>query len=323
VRAAVRSRYGPPDVVRVTDVPRPTVGDGDLLVRVHRTTVNRTDCAVRAGTPFFLRLVTGLPRPKAHILGTEFAGVVAETGPAVREFAVGDRVFGYVEGRYGAHAEYLAVPERASIAAIPDGVSFDAAAAATEGAHYALAFLRVAKVRPGQHVLVHGATGGIGAAAVQLLKVAGARVTAVALGRADVVAGLGADRVVDLTVHGPSTLQDRFDAVFDAVGKSTFGFYRPLLAPRGIYLSSELGPKAQNPFLALVGPLSPGRRVGFPFPRHDAAMIRELAGLLADGRFRPLVDRCYPLGEIAAAYEYVESGRKLGNVVVQVTSDDG
>jgi NADPH:quinone reductase-like Zn-dependent oxidoreductase len=321
VRAAVRTRYGPPDVVRVADVDRPAVGDGDLLVRVHRTTVNRTDCGYRAGTPFPVRLIAGFPRPRRTVLGTEFAGVVEATG-AVTSFAAGDRVFGYVEGRFGAHAEYLAVPARASIAAIPDGVSFDAAAAATEGAHYALAFLRVAKVRPGQHVLVHGATGGIGSAAVQLLKVAGARVTAVALGRADVVAKLGADRVVDLTVEGPAALEDRFDAVFDAVGKSTFGFYRPLLTRRGRYLSSELGPKAQNPFLALVGPLSPGRRVAFPFPRHDAAMIRELAGLLADGRFRPLVDRSYPLGEIVAAYQYVESGRKLGNVVVQVTPDD-
>jgi NADPH:quinone reductase-like Zn-dependent oxidoreductase len=319
VRAAVRTRYGSPDVVRVTDVERPTIGDGDLLIRVHRTTVNRTDCAVRAGKPFFLRPLTGFPRPRAEILGTEFAGTVAELGSSVPSFAVGDRVFGYVEGRYGAHAEYLAVPEGASLAPIPAEVSFDQAAAATEGAHYALAFIRVARVRAGQDVLVFGATGGIGSAAVQLLKVTGARVTAVVRNSADAVAGLGADRVIDATTDDWLAQSQRYDAVFDAVGKSSFAACRPLLKPRGSYLSSELGPKAQNPFLALVGPLSRGRRVGFPFPRHDAAMIRSLAELLAEGRFRPLIDRQYPLAEIVEAYRFVETGQKVGNVVVHVS----
>jgi NADPH:quinone reductase-like Zn-dependent oxidoreductase len=319
VRAAVHTRYGPPEVVRVTDAERPTIGDSDLLVQVSRTTVNRTDCAVRAGKPFFLRFLTGFPRPRARILGTEFAGTVAEVGNSVTSSAVGDRVFGYVEGRYGAHAEYVAVPESGSLAAVPDGVSLDQAASATEGAHYALAFIRVARVRAGQDVLVHGATGGIGSAAVQLLKITGARVTAVVRDHADAVAGLGADRVVDATTEDWLAQPQRYDAVFDAVGKSSFAECRPLLKPGGMYLSSELGPKAQNPFLALVGPLSRGRRVGFPFPRHDAAMIRELAGHLASGRFRPLIDRHYPLAEIVEAYRYVETGRKLGNVVVHVS----
>jgi NADPH:quinone reductase-like Zn-dependent oxidoreductase len=318
VRAAVRTRYGPPDVVRVEHVPVPAVGDRDLLVRVHATTVNRTDCGYRSGTPFVIRLGTGLPNPRVPVLGTEFAGVVERTGPAVTTFAAGDRVFGYVEGRFGAHAEHLAVDEHASVAPIPPGVPFEAAAGATEGAHYALAFIRVARVVPGQHVLVLGATGAIGSAAVQLLKAGGVVVTAVAPGNTDLVTGLGADRVHDSTAEAFTGDGQRYDAVCDAVGKSTFGRCRPLLEPGGVYTSAELGPKAQNLGLAVLSPFTRGRRVRFAYPLHDQTMIRRFGDLLADGRFRPLVDRTYPLDDIVEAYRYAESGQKLGTVVIDV-----
>jgi NADPH:quinone reductase-like Zn-dependent oxidoreductase len=310
-------------VVTVRDVDPPEAGDDDVLVRVHATTVNRTDCAYRAGTPAVTRLMTGLVRPRARILGTEFAGLVSETGPNATGFAVGDRVFGYVEGRFGAHAELLAVPSSGSIAHVPPGVALDAAAAATEGAHYALAMLRVARVRPGQHVLVLGASGGIGSAAVQVLAAADVQVTAVTRDHADRVRGLGADRVLQDAAEDVADDGTRYDAVFDAVGKSTFGRCRPLLTPRGVYTSSELGPKAQNIGLSLVSPLSRGRRVRFPFPVHDQAMMQRIAGLLADGRFRPLVDRRYRLEEIVEAYRFVESGQKAGNVVIRVAHGDG
>ena len=314
----MRTRYGPPEVVRVAEVPSPEPGPDELLVRVHATTVNRTDCAYREGTPYVTRLAFGFPNPRARVLGTEFAGTVERTGGGVTSFAAGDRVFGYVEGRFGAHAEFLTVPEHASVARVPDGVTFPCAAAATEGAHYALAFMRVAATRAGQDVLVLGASGGIGSAAVQLLKAGGVTVTAVTRGHADLVAGLGADRVVDAAAEAVPDDGRRYDAVFDAVGKSSFGRARKHLRPSGVYVSSELGSGAQNIPLSLISPVVRGRRVRFPFPRHDQAMIQGLAALLADGRFRPLIDRHHPLDRIVEAYEYVESGQKVGNVVVDV-----
>ncbi len=314
----MRTRYGPPDVIRVDDVPAPEPAPAELLVRVHATTVNRTDCAYRSGTPFVIRFGTGFPAPRTTVLGTEFAGVVERVGTGVTAFSIGDRVFGYVEGRFGAHAELLTVPELGSVAVIPAGTDFPAAAAATEGAHYALAMARVARTRPGHHVLVLGASGGIGSAAVQLLKAGGVTVTAATRGAVDRVADLGADRVVEAAADAVPDDGTRYDAVFDAVGKSSFGRYRHRLVRRGVYTSSELGPKGQNIPLSLLSPLSAGRRVRFPFPLHDQAMIRCLAGLLADGRLRPMIDRRYPLDRIAEAYRYVESGQKIGNVVVDV-----
>jgi NADPH:quinone reductase-like Zn-dependent oxidoreductase len=305
-------------VVALREVPEPAVGNRDLLVRVHATTVNRTDCAYRAGRPAVARPAYGIRRPRVNVLGCEFAGVVERTGDQVASFATGDRVFGYVEGPFGAHAEFLTVPEHASVAHVPAGVDLVTAATATEGAHYALAFVRVTRIRPGHDVLVLGATGGIGSAAVQLLKAGGATVTAAARGHTDVVLGLGADSVIAAAAEDVPDDGRRYDAVLDAVGKGTFGQARPLLKPSGVYVSSELGPKAQNLLLAALSPLMRGRRVRFPYPLHDQAMIRRLAELLADGRFRPLIDRHYPLDRIVEAYEYVESGQKLGNVVIDV-----
>lgn len=199
-------------------------------------------------------------------------------------------MFGYVEGRFGAHAEFLAIGQHASAAYVPDGVGFPAAAAATEGAHYALAFALVTRLRAGQDVLVLGATGGIGSAAVQLLKAGGVTVTA-----------------ADVPDDGR-----RYDAVMDAVGKSTFGRARPLLKPSGVYVSSELGPKAQNIGLAMLWPVMRGRHVRFAFPLHNHAMIRRIAELLADGRFRPLIDRHYPLDP--------PLNRQIGDLVAKTAS---
>lgn len=319
MRAAVHDRYGPPDVVRIEDVPAPEAGDGDLLVRVHATTVNRTDCAYRAAHPFFMRGITGLTRPRRRVLGTEYAGVVEEVGASVTGFSPGDRVFGYNEGAFGAHAEYVAVPASGPVAQIPEGVSFAAAACATEGAHYALAAARWLRVMEGDRVLVHGATGAIGSAAVQLLKVLGAEVTATApTAHVDTVRDLGADRVVDHEAEDFTALGETYDAVLDAVGKSTYGACRRLLTSRGRYASSELGPYWQNVGLALTTPWLPGRTVRIPVPSEDQEMVRWFADLLATGKLRPLIDRHYPLDRIVEAYGFVETGRKLGNVVIDV-----
>jgi NADPH:quinone reductase-like Zn-dependent oxidoreductase len=320
MRAAVRDRYGLPEVVRVVEVEKPAVKDRDVLVRVHATTVNRTDCGLRAAKPWIYRLFLGLRRPRRTVLGTEFAGEVEAVGDGVTTFKVGDRVFGFSGTTFGAHAEFLVMPEEGSMmATIPEGLTFEEAAPGSEGSHYALSSIRAAKVRRGQDVLVYGATGAIGSAAVQLLKQLGATVTAVcATDQLDLVKGLGADRVIDYTAEDFTRDGHRYDVVMDAVGKSSFGRCKRLLKPRGLYLSSDLGPLSQNPLLALVTPLGRGRRVRFPIPRSDPGVMAHLKELIESGAFRPVVDRRYPLEEIVEAYRYVETGRKVGNVVISI-----
>jgi NADPH:quinone reductase-like Zn-dependent oxidoreductase len=324
MRAAVRDRYGPPEVLRVAgDVPVPVPGDGEVLVKVRATTVNRTDTALRAAYPFFWRLATGVRRPKAAVIGSEYAGEVAAVGPGVTAFDVGDRVFGWEDRTWGAHAQFMVTRVTGAIARIPDGETYASMAPATEGAHYARDMVRAAALGPGDDVLVNGATGGIGSAAVQLLHDLGARVTATCgPEHLELVSGLGADRVLDHTATDFTAGDERYDAVLDAVGKSTFGRCRRLLKPGGVYLSSDLGPFWQNVPLALLTPLGRGRRVRFPFPRADPAMARYFGELVAAGRFRPLVDRTYPLDDIVEAHRYVDSGRKIGNVVILVDHPD-
>jgi NADPH:quinone reductase-like Zn-dependent oxidoreductase len=305
------------------EIDRPAPRSDELLVRVHATTVNRTDCAYRAARPFFMRFFSGLRRPKATVLGNEFAGEVEAVGAGVTSFKVGDRVFGYNEGAFGAHAEYMTIPERGSVAVMPANSTFEEAAPGTEGAHYALSMIKAAQIQRGEDVLVYGATGAIGSAAVQLLKGLGANVTAVCgTENMALVERLGADRIVDYTTEEFTDDEQTYDVVLDAVGKSSFNRCRRLLKPRGIYLSSELGHLSQNPFLALVTPLLRGKKVMFPVPKHDQEMVRHFKGLIECGTFKPVIDRRHRLDEIAEAYRYVETGQKIGNVVIKVDRVD-
>ena len=319
MKAAVQTRYGPPEVVRISEVEKPTPKDNEVLVKVHATTVNRTDCACRAARPFFMRLFTGLTRPRATVLGNEFAGLVEAVGSGVTSFEVGDRVFGYNEGPFGAHAEYLSIRQDASMATLPANVTYEQAAPSTEGSHYALAQIRGAKIRSGQDVLVNGATGAIGSAAVQLLKSLGANVTAVCdTKNVELVRGLGANRVIDYTAEDFTKDEQSYDAVLDSVGKSSFSLCKRVLKPHGVYISSELGPLAQNPFLALIAPLHGGKKVLFPIPKHDQEMVAYFKALIESGELKPVIDRTYPLDQIVEAYRYVETGQKIGNVVISL-----
>ena len=323
MKAAVHTRYGPPDVVHVVDMPTPAPRDNEVLVKVHATTVNRTDCGFRGAKPFFVRAFTGLARPRVTILGNEFAGQIQAIGSSVTSYAVGDRVFGYDDSVCGAHAQYLTIREDASLARIPASLTYAEAAPAAEGSHYALANIEKAKIRAGQRVLVNGGTGAIGSAAVQLLASRGVHVTAVCdSAHLELVHRLGAERVIDRTVEDFTQDVQTYDVVFDAVGKSSFGRCRRLLEPRGVYLSTDLGPGAQNPFLALVTPVLPGKSVLFGFPRHNQAMMIYFKDLMESGLFRPVIDRSYPLAEIVEAYRYVETGQKIGNVVIIVEQED-
>lgn len=315
----MHTRYGTPDLVRIREVDAPVPKANEVLVRIHATTVNRTDCGYRAAKPFITRIFTGLRRPRVTIMGTEFAGVVEALGGGVKTFEIGDRVFGYSEGRFGCHAELLTVPESGSIASIPANLTFVEAAPSTEGAHYALSLIRKAKIQQGQTVLVNGATGAIGSAAVQLLKGLGAHVTAVCdTAHLELVIRLGADRVIDYTREDFTLDDQQYDVVLDAVGKSTFGRCRRLLKPGGLYSSSELGPFGQNPVLALATALTPGKGVIFPIPRDNQAIVKHLKDQIESGTFKPVIDRRYRLGQIVEAYRYVESGQKIGNVVIEV-----
>ena len=299
---------------------KPTAASHELLVKVHATTVNRTDCHYRSGTPWLMRpLVSGPARPRVRVLGNEFAGQVVGTGSGVTSFRVGDRVFGYTEGPFGAHAEYLVIREDGRVAAIPVNLGYEQAAPGTEGAHYALSHIRRAKIGSGQNVLVYGATGAIGCAAVQLLKTLGAQVTAVcATPHTALVRKLGADRVIDYTAEDFTRDASDYDVVFDAAGQSSFGRCKPLLKPAGIYMSTGPGPWYQNLILPLTTPLLGGKKVLFSYPRLDQATVRHFARLMETGQFTPLIDRRYPLDQIVEAYRYVDSGQKVGGVVIRV-----
>jgi len=321
MKAAVYTRYGPPEVVRLTDVPTPVPKDQELLVKVYCSTVNRTDSGFRSAEYFVSRFWSGLFRPKYPILGCEFSGVIEGIGKGVRTFKVGDRIFGFNDQTFGGHGEYLIIAETAAIATMTPSMSFEEAAALTEGAHYALCNIRAAKVAAGQNVLVYGATGAIGSAAVQLLKSRGAHITAVCNTRnVELVKSLGADKVIDYQTQDFTQIKDRFSFIFDAVGKSSFRQCKPLLTPRGIYISTELGKNGENIFWALLTPLGRGKRLLFPLPAISKDDVIYLRDLFEKGEYRPVIDRLYSLEEIVEAYKYVETGQKTGNVILKMTA---
>lgn len=320
MKAVVRTHYGPPEVLQVREVSKPQPGDHEVLIKVHATTVNRTDCGIQFARPFIIRFFTGLLKPKQPIPGTDFAGVVEAVGKNVTSFKVGDKVWGFDDSGLGSQAEYMTLSENKAITTIPDNLSYGEAAASSEGAHYAYNFVNKVALQPGRKVLVNGATGAIGSAAVQLLKHFGVYVTAVGNTKnLELIKSLGADKVIDYTKEDFTKDEEQYDCVFDAVGKSTFAKCKPLLRPGGVYMSSELGPAAQNPLLALITPVLGGKQVKFPVPTNPKRSILFIKKLIQEGKFKPVIDRTYPLKEIQEAYGYVASGQKTGNVVVTVT----
>jgi NADPH:quinone reductase-like Zn-dependent oxidoreductase len=317
MQAATRTKYGPPDVLLIKEVPTPTPKDNEVLVKVYATTVNRTDCSILWGKPFVIRFFTGLFKPSSSIPGTDFAGKVEAVGKNVRSFNVGDRVWGLNDEGLASHAQYITIREDKAIAIIPGPISYDQAAASAEGAHYAYNFISKVKLRPGQKVLVYGASGAIGSAAVQLLKHFGIYVTAVCnTENIERIKSLGPDRVIDYKKEDFTADPGKYDFVFDAVGKSSFGQCKPLLSPRGIYISSELGPGAENLYLPLTTALKGGKRVIFPLPVNTKRSVLLMTDLLQQGKFKPLIDRKYPFTHIADAYSFVVTGQKTGNVII-------
>lgn len=319
MKAIIYSKYGPPEVARLTEVARPSPKDNEILLKVYSSTVNRTDSGFRSAEYFISRFWSGLFRPKHKILGCEFSGVVEAVGKYVTAFRNGDKVFGFNDKTFGGHGEYLTIAENDAVINMPENMSFDEAAAITEGSHYALVNIRAAKVERGQKVLVYGATGAIGSAAVQLLKHFGATVTAVCNTKnVDLVRSLGADTVIDYQTQDFTKTEDKFAFIFDAVGKSSFGKCKPLLTEKGIYISTEFGKNAENILFALTTPLWGGKRLLFPIPSITKQDIIFLKELVEKGEFKPVIDRFYTLGQIVDAYRYVESGQKTGNVILKI-----
>ncbi len=320
MKAIVYTTYGPPEVTQLMEVDKPIAKENELLIKVIASTVNRTDSGFRSAEYFISRFWSGLLRPKYPILGCEFAGTIEETGNSVTSFKIGDNVFGFNDKTFGGHGEYLTITEDAAIAMLPNNINFEDAAAITEGAHYALCDIRAAKVTSGQNVLVYGATGAIGSAAVQLLKHFGTHVTAVCNTKnVELVKSLGADMVIDYQKEDFTKTEKRFDFIFDAVGKSSFGECKPLLKKKGIYISTELGKNAQNVLFAITTPLLGGRKVLFPIPTINKEDVVFLKDLVEKGAFSPVIDRYYNLEEISEAYKYVESGQKTGNVILNIS----
>lgn len=320
MKAVVYTRYGPPEVLQITEVEKPIPRDNEVLVRIRATTVNRTDCGFRKPEyGWIIRPVHGFFRPRRGILGSEFAGEVEATGKAVRTFEVGDEVFGLTGSSFGAHAECVCVPENGLIAKKPVNVSYEEAAAVCDGLMLGTNLVRHIDFERARAILINGASGSIGSACLQLARHHKSIITAVCDTRnMELVKSLGADRLIDYT-RADFTKDDRkYDVVIDAVGKSSFRRCRRLLKPGGLFFSTDLGFLGQNVYLPLFTRLFDSRRVKFPLPKVTQGDILSYKQLVESGRYRAVIDRRYPLEEIVEATKYVETGQKAGNVVVTV-----
>jgi len=318
MRAVVIDRYGPPEVQHMEDVAKPVPNEDEVLVKIHATTVTRSDCGIRSAKPPLIRLFFGLRRPKQRILGTELAGEVEAVGAAVTEFAVGDHVFGSTNSfKSGTHAEFICLKESAPLALKPAGMTFEEAAAVTDGAVLALMCLKAAHVGRGQKIVVYGASGSIGTAGVQLAKYFGAEVTAVCNTKnVELVRSLGADTVIDYTQEDFTKNGQTYDVVFDAVGKHSFSRCRGSLKPGGSYVATD---GFRNLFLAIWTSRVGNKKALFPIPPHytkdNVLLLKEL---LEAGKYRAVIDRRYPLEDVVEATRYVETQQKTGNVVLTV-----
>src|SRR6266540_5004350 len=313
MEAVVHDRYGPPEVLGLEDVERPVPKEDEVLVKVRATTVTRTDTGLRSSEYPFTRIFTGLRRPKRRISGMELAGEVEAVGAGVTEFEVGDEVFGI---RAGANAEYVCVPESGVLAHKPGGLTYEEAAAVADGALLALTCLEPAKLRKGQSILVYGASGSIGTAAVQLARHVGAHVTAVCNTKnLELLRSLGADRVIDYTQEDFTKNGQTYDAILDAVGKHSFSRCRGSLKRGGIYIATD---GLRNFGLALWTSRIGDKKVQFALPRSTKQDVLFLKELIEAGKYRAVIDRSYPLKDVVEATRYVETQQKTGNVVLTV-----
>jgi len=319
MQAATRTKYGDPSVLSVMEVARPEPKPNEVLIKVHATTVNRTDIGVLTGKPFVFRFFTGLFRPRYSITGTDFAGQIIEVGSNFKDYSIGDKVWGFLDYGLPTHAEYFVMQESGNMVKIPNDWSYNDIVSCGEGAHYARNFINKVNLKSGQKALVNGATGGIGSALIQILIHHNIEVDAVcATPNIELIKSLGANHVYDYLTEDFTKTSTKYDYLFDAVGKSDFNKCKPILMPKGIYISSELGPGAENLYLPLTTLYLKGKRVIFPFPVDIKASLAFMNKIIEEGHYIPVIDRIYPLEQIAEAFSYVMTGQKIGNVVISM-----
>jgi NADPH:quinone reductase-like Zn-dependent oxidoreductase len=324
MKAIVHTKYGPPDELQLKEVEKPVPKDNEVLIQIHATTVTTTDCNARNFTfvpksfMFFARLVFGFKKPKINILGIDLAGEIEAAGKDVKLFKKGDQVFGSPGTKFGGHAEYSCVSENGALAIKPAAISWEEAASISLAGNTALFFIRdLAKIQAGQKILIHGASGAIGTYAVQLAKYYGAEVTGVCSAtNADMVKSLGADKVIDYTKDDFSKSDERYDFVFDVVGKTTFSQCKGILKPKGIYLENMMEVKDFLKVLwtSIVG----GKKIKGGVSTERAENLKLFIELIESGKLKPVIDKIFPLEKTAEAFQYVEQGHKKGNVIITI-----
>lgn len=317
MKAVIHKKYGPPSVLEILNIDKPIPKNNEILIRVYATTVNRTDCAMLRAKPFIMRFFTGFLKPSKPILGTDFAGQIEALGSNVTSFKIGDRVFGLNDSGLSSHSQFMSIQQDKAIVIMPSNCSYQEAAASLEGVHYAYNILKKINILKGQKTLVNGATGAIGSALVQILKYYGAHITAVCNTKnITLVKSLGANVIIDYQKEDFTQLDEKYDFVFDAVGKSSFSKCKPLLQNGGIYISTELGWMAENIFYALLTPFISRKKVKFPIPTDCKISVLFIKKLIEEGFYKAVIDKTFLLSEIADAFTYVEKGEKTGNVVI-------
>ncbi len=319
MKAIVTTKYGTPDVLQLQEVAKPTPKDNEVLIKVHAASLGPADCAFLKGDPFIIKLMYGLTKPRLSIGGTEFSGEIEAVGPSVTEFKQGDQVVGLSPDTFGAHAEYMCLPENKPLIVKSAKMTDEEAVAMVDGGLTALTFLRdVAKIQPGQKVLINGASGAVGAAAVQLAKHFGAEVTGVcSAANVEMVKSLRADHIIDYTTTDFTKNGKTYDIIFDAVGKRSFSQCKRALTAKGIYLTTvpSLGIVVSMLGNALRSKKAKFVPAGLMQKKENLVFLNEL---FEAGKIKAVIDRCYPLRQIAEAYRYVDTGRKRGNVVIVV-----
>jgi NADPH:quinone reductase-like Zn-dependent oxidoreductase len=318
MKACLRRRYGSPNQIKIENIEKPIPKENEVLIRVHATTVNRTDCANLTAKPFIMRFVLGLFKPRKIILGTDFAGEVIALGKNVKSFRIGNKVFGFNDTGSESQTEYLTTTAE-HLFLIPKKIDYKEAAASLEGAHYAYTFIHKVNIKSGQKILINGATGGIGSALLQFVRTYDVKIAATCNTKnIKRIQSLGADKIYDYTKEDFTKDNDKYDFIFDAVGKSTFGKCKSLLTENGVYISSELGPYSQNVLYAVSTSIFGTKKVIFPIPYSKRITIPYIINMLENGKFKPIIDREYLLEDIVQAYEYVLTGEKTGNVIINV-----
>ena len=315
MKAAVYTEYGKPEVVQIKDVKKPVPQDNEVIVKVNATTVTAGDWRMRAGNPFVIRMYNGLFKIKRTVLGHEFSGVVDSVGKDVVQFKKGDSIFGTASKNAGAHAEYVAVSADGALVHKPANIRDEDAAALPVGASTALYFLQKANIKPGQKVLIYGASGSVGTYAVQLAKYFNAEVTGVCSQKnAELVRSLGADKVIDYQKEDFTANGEEYDVIFDAVGKASFDKSRNALKDKGVYLT--VGMDVNFMLHSVMNAVTGNYKLISGVTKLTAEELYFLTNLMEDGTLKPVIDRTYSLSDIQFAHKHAETGHKRGNIVI-------